>query len=76
MWLKNNPNADETLPEINLTGRQLFFLNFAQVRIFFILPNNIKGKFRYGVVNKEKIQSKAGSKSPCTLQEYLGMTFN
>ncbi|RZB39266.1 endothelin-converting enzyme 1-like, partial [Asbolus verrucosus] len=31
MWLRNNPGADETLPGINLTGRQLFFLNFAQV---------------------------------------------
>ncbi|XP_015836432.2 neprilysin-4 isoform X2 [Tribolium castaneum] len=30
-WLKHNPDADETLPGINLTGRQLFFLNFAQV---------------------------------------------
>ncbi|XP_063928454.1 neprilysin-4 isoform X2 [Zophobas morio] len=31
MWSKYNPEADETLPGINLTGRQLFFLNFAQV---------------------------------------------
>ncbi|XP_044256216.1 neprilysin-4 isoform X2 [Tribolium madens] len=31
MWLKQNPDVDETLPGINLTGRQLFFLNFAQV---------------------------------------------
>ncbi|XP_050308088.1 neprilysin-4 isoform X2 [Anthonomus grandis grandis] len=30
-WLKNNPKADEILPGMNLTGKQLFFLNFAQV---------------------------------------------
>ncbi|XP_068917634.1 neprilysin-4 isoform X1 [Tenebrio molitor] len=31
MWISNNPDADEQLPGINLTGKQLFFLNFAQV---------------------------------------------
>ncbi|KAG5896571.1 hypothetical protein JTB14_010399 [Gonioctena quinquepunctata] len=30
-WLHNNPDADENLPGMNLTNRQLFFLNFAQV---------------------------------------------
>ncbi|XP_023027272.2 neprilysin-4 [Leptinotarsa decemlineata] len=30
-WLQKNPDADETLPGLNLTNRQLFFLNFAQV---------------------------------------------
>lgn len=30
-WLRDNPDADETLPEFNFTSRQLFFLNFAQV---------------------------------------------
>ncbi|XP_030748632.1 neprilysin-4-like isoform X2 [Sitophilus oryzae] len=30
-WLGDNPNADESLPGLNMTGPQLFFLNFAQV---------------------------------------------
>ncbi|CAH1160108.1 unnamed protein product [Phaedon cochleariae] len=30
-WLVKNPNAEEYLPGLNLTNRQLFFLNFAQV---------------------------------------------
>ncbi|XP_057664077.1 neprilysin-4-like [Diorhabda carinulata] len=30
-WLERHPDADETLPNLNITGRQLFFLNFAQV---------------------------------------------
>ncbi|CAH1957222.1 unnamed protein product [Acanthoscelides obtectus] len=30
-WLKAHPKADETLPGLNLSGKQLFFLNFAQV---------------------------------------------
>ncbi|KAH1027114.1 hypothetical protein HUJ05_000682 [Dendroctonus ponderosae] len=30
-WLSRHPGADESLPGLNLTGKQLFFLNFAQV---------------------------------------------
>ncbi|XP_030763667.1 neprilysin-4-like [Sitophilus oryzae] len=30
-WIKANPTEDETLPNMNLTNNQLFFLNFAQV---------------------------------------------
>ncbi|XP_060515852.1 neprilysin-4 [Cylas formicarius] len=30
-WLMQNSDADETLPGLNLTGKQLLFLNFAQV---------------------------------------------
>jgi membrane metallo-endopeptidase-like protein 1 len=37
MWISNNPDADEQLPGINLTGKQLFFLNFAQVNLFVLV---------------------------------------
>lgn len=30
-WLVEHPHHDETLPGINATGEQLFFLNFAQI---------------------------------------------
>ncbi|KAF2882292.1 hypothetical protein ILUMI_23857, partial [Ignelater luminosus] len=30
-WLEKNPYADETLPGLNLSNTQMFFLNFAQV---------------------------------------------
>ncbi|KAF2902180.1 hypothetical protein ILUMI_04005 [Ignelater luminosus] len=30
-WLKKHSQADETLPGLELSGKQLFFLNFAQV---------------------------------------------
>ncbi|KAF7273625.1 hypothetical protein GWI33_013669 [Rhynchophorus ferrugineus] len=31
LWLQTHPTADETLPDLNISSKQLFFLNFAQV---------------------------------------------
>ncbi|KAK9890169.1 hypothetical protein WA026_008973 [Henosepilachna vigintioctopunctata] len=48
-WLKNHPDADETLPGINLTGRQLFFLNFAQIWCGIQRPESAKTRLQTAV---------------------------
>ncbi|KAF5294753.1 hypothetical protein FQA39_LY00237 [Lamprigera yunnana] len=43
-WLKSNPDADETLPNLNMTNKQLFFLNFAQVWCGSTRPSVIRNR--------------------------------
>ncbi|XP_046832673.1 neprilysin-4-like isoform X1 [Vespa crabro] len=48
-WLYINGDKDETLPGISATGRQLFFLNFAQVWCGSMRPEAAKNKLRIAV---------------------------
>ncbi|KAL2725026.1 neprilysin-4-like isoform X2 [Vespula squamosa] len=48
-WLYVNGDKDETLPGISATGRQLFFLNFAQVWCGSMRPEAAKNKLRIAV---------------------------
>ncbi|XP_018913076.2 neprilysin-4 isoform X1 [Bemisia tabaci] len=48
-WLKTNNGADETLPGLNATGLQLFFLNFAQVWCGNTRPEATRNKLKTAV---------------------------
>ncbi|XP_036341192.1 octopamine receptor Oamb-like [Rhagoletis pomonella] len=50
-WLTNNPAAaaDERLPGINMTGEQLFFLNFGQVWCGAMRPEAVRNKLNTAI---------------------------
>ncbi|XP_067619816.1 neprilysin-4 isoform X2 [Eurosta solidaginis] len=50
-WLKNNPQAaaDERLPGIDMTGEQLFFLNFGQVWCGAMRPEAVRNKLNTAI---------------------------
>ncbi|CAH0723238.1 unnamed protein product, partial [Brenthis ino] len=48
-WLRNNDAADETLPGLNHTHTQLFFLNFAQVWCGAMRPEAMRNKLKTAV---------------------------
>ncbi|KAM7360462.1 M13 family metallopeptidase neprilysin 4 isoform 2-T2 [Cochliomyia hominivorax] len=50
-WLKENPEAalDERLPGINMTGEQLFFLNFGQVWCGAMRPEAVRNKLNTAI---------------------------
>lgn len=50
-WLRNNPQAaaDERLPGINMTGEQLFFLNFGQVWCGAMRPEAVRNKLNTAI---------------------------
>ncbi|XP_066583083.1 neprilysin-4-like isoform X2 [Prorops nasuta] len=48
-WLRINGDSEETLPGLNLTGKQLFFLNFAQVWCGSMRPEATKNKLKTAV---------------------------
>ncbi|XP_023296054.2 neprilysin-4 isoform X1 [Lucilia cuprina] len=50
-WLKENPQAalDERLPGINMTGEQLFFLNFGQVWCGAMRPEAVRNKLNTAI---------------------------
>ncbi|XP_071557180.1 neprilysin-4 isoform X1 [Temnothorax nylanderi] len=45
-WLRLNEREDETLPGMNATGKQLFFLNFAQVWCGSMRPEATRNKLK------------------------------
>ncbi|KYN12808.1 Endothelin-converting enzyme 1 [Trachymyrmex cornetzi] len=45
-WLRLNEEEDETLPGMTMTGKQLFFLNFAQVWCGSIRPEATRNKLK------------------------------
>ena len=45
-WLNANKNAKETLPKINATSEQLFFLNFAQLWCSSLRPEAIRNRLK------------------------------
>ncbi|KAK4872108.1 hypothetical protein RN001_016232 [Aquatica leii] len=48
-WLKENPLVDDTLPGLNVTNKQLFFLNFAQVWCGTARPEATRNKIKTAV---------------------------
>ncbi|XP_004523569.1 neprilysin-4 isoform X1 [Ceratitis capitata] len=50
-WLRNNPQAaaDERLPGIEMTGEQLFFLNFGQVWCGAMRPEAVRNKLNTAI---------------------------
>lgn len=48
-WLKENSDRKETLSEINLTNKQLFFLTFAQVWCGSLRPEATVSRLRSAV---------------------------
>ncbi|KAF5284505.1 hypothetical protein FQR65_LT13521 [Abscondita terminalis] len=48
-WFKENPTADETLPGLNISNKQLFFLNFAQVWCGSARPEATRNKIKTAV---------------------------
>ncbi|XP_053947508.1 neprilysin-4 [Anastrepha ludens] len=50
-WLRNNPQAvvDERLPGIDMTGEQLFFLNFGQVWCGAMRPEAVRNKLNTAI---------------------------
>ncbi|XP_011497176.1 PREDICTED: endothelin-converting enzyme 1-like [Ceratosolen solmsi marchali] len=48
-WLMLNKNANESLPGVEATGRQLFFLNFAQIWCGSMRPEAMKNKLKTAV---------------------------
>lgn len=48
-WLSENPNADESLPGLNITNKQMFFLNFAQVWCGSTRPEATRNKIKTAV---------------------------
>ncbi|XP_070516184.1 neprilysin-4 isoform X3 [Cardiocondyla obscurior] len=45
-WLRSNEKEDETLPGMSVTGKQLFFLNFAQVWCGSMRPEATRNKLK------------------------------
>ncbi|XP_065167956.1 neprilysin-4 [Atheta coriaria] len=48
-WVLNNPERDESLPGMNMTKYQLFFLNFAQIWCGTTRPEAARNKLRTAV---------------------------
>ncbi|XP_069703958.1 neprilysin-4-like [Periplaneta americana] len=48
-WLHENGDSSETLPGLNATGHQLFFLNFAQIWCGSIRPEAMRNKLKTAV---------------------------
>ncbi|KZC14076.1 Endothelin-converting enzyme 1 [Dufourea novaeangliae] len=55
-WLRLNGDADETLPGLNATGKQLFFLNFAQVWCGSMRPEATRNKLKTAVHSPGKFR--------------------
>ncbi|XP_033330133.1 neprilysin-4 isoform X1 [Megalopta genalis] len=55
-WLGENGGADETLPGLNATGKQLFFLNFAQVWCGSMRPKASRNKLKTTVHSPGKFR--------------------
>ncbi|XP_012282531.1 neprilysin-4 [Orussus abietinus] len=55
-WLKSNGDANETLPGLKATGKQLFFLNFAQVWCGTMRPEATRNKLKTAVHSPGKFR--------------------
>ncbi|KAK1121028.1 hypothetical protein K0M31_010810 [Melipona bicolor] len=55
-WLRTNGDADETLPGLNASGKQLFFLNFAQVWCGSMRPEATRNKLKTAVHSPGKFR--------------------
>ncbi|XP_051164292.1 neprilysin-4 isoform X2 [Leptopilina boulardi] len=55
-WLKTNGDEKENLPGINATGKQLFFLNFAQIWCSSMRPEATKNKLKTAVHSPGKFR--------------------
>ncbi|KOX71683.1 Endothelin-converting enzyme 1 [Melipona quadrifasciata] len=55
-WLRTNGDADETLPGLNTSGKQLFFLNFAQVWCGSMRPEATRNKLKTAVHSPGKFR--------------------
>lgn len=55
-WLKTNGDEKENLPGINATGKQLFFLNFAQIWCGSMRPEATKNKLKTAVHSPGKFR--------------------
>ncbi|XP_076241067.1 neprilysin-4 isoform X2 [Calliopsis andreniformis] len=55
-WLRANGDADEALPGLNTTGKQLFFLNFAQVWCGSMRPEATRNKLKTAVHSPGKFR--------------------
>ncbi|XP_020279870.1 endothelin-converting enzyme 1-like isoform X2 [Pseudomyrmex gracilis] len=55
-WLRSNEGEDETLPGMSATGKQLFFLNFAQVWCGSMRPEAIRNKLKTAVHSPGKFR--------------------
>ncbi|XP_025266965.1 neprilysin-4 isoform X2 [Camponotus floridanus] len=55
-WLRLNKEEDETLPGISATGKQLFFLNFAQVWCGSMRPEATRNKLKTAVHSPGKFR--------------------
>ncbi|XP_076639917.1 neprilysin-4 isoform X3 [Colletes latitarsis] len=55
-WLRLNGDADEILPGLNATGKQLFFLNFAQVWCGSMRPEATRNKLKTAVHSPGKFR--------------------
>ncbi|XP_020711089.2 neprilysin-4 isoform X2 [Athalia rosae] len=55
-WLNTNGEANETLPGISATGKQLFFLNFAQVWCGSMRPEATRNKLKTAVHSPGKFR--------------------
>nr|XP_012143002.1 PREDICTED: endothelin-converting enzyme 1-like isoform X2 [Megachile rotundata] len=55
-WLRINGDANETLPGLNATGKQLFFLNFAQVWCGSMRPEATRNKLKTAVHSPGKFR--------------------
>ncbi|KAG7188439.1 hypothetical protein KM043_008081 [Ampulex compressa] len=55
-WLQLNGEADETLPGLSATGKQLFFLNFAQVWCGSMRPEATRNKLKTAVHSPGKFR--------------------
>ncbi|KMQ83545.1 endothelin-converting enzyme 1-like protein [Lasius niger] len=55
-WLRLNKEEDETLPGMSATGKQLFFLNFAQVWCGSMRPEATRNKLKTAVHSPGKFR--------------------
>lgn len=55
-WLRLNEKEDETLPGMSATGKQLFFLNFAQVWCGSMRPEATRNKLKTAVHSPGKFR--------------------
>ncbi|XP_026669876.1 neprilysin-4-like isoform X3 [Ceratina calcarata] len=55
-WLRANGDVDEALPGLNATGKQLFFLNFAQVWCGSMRPEATRNKLKTAVHSPGKFR--------------------